>query len=115
MASRSIILARLLHVLAMVLVFMLYTGPARADAIDGHWCAEDGRHLSIDGPAITTPGGERMRGEYRRHYFRYVIPAAEPHAGAVTAMTLVSDDIVHLQVQINAAKMEVWRRCDFTS
>ncbi len=99
----------------MLALTLLFASPARADAIDGHWCAEDGRHLSIDGPKITTPGGKSLRGDYSRHFFRYVIPAAEPHTGAPTAMTLVSDDVMHLQVQIDAAKMETWRRCDFTS
>ena len=108
-------LPRLTPVILLALALMLSAGPARADAIDGHWCAEDGRHLSIDGPAITTPGGERMRGDYRRHFFSYVIPAAEANAGAVTAMRLISEDVVHLKVQIDAAKMEIWRRCDFTS
>ena len=94
---------------------ILSAGPAQADAIDGHWCAEDGRHLSISGPAITTPGGKKLTGTYRRHYFSYVIPDPEPHAGAPTAMTLINDDVVHLKVMIDAAKTEIWRRCDFTS
>lgn len=99
----------------LALLLTLPAGPARADAIDGHWCAEDGRHLSIEGPAITTPGGKRMRGDYRRHYFSYVIPAAEPNAGAITNMTLINDNELRLKVQIDAAKTETWRRCDFTS
>jgi len=115
MTTRITILVRLVATLPVLSLALLLASPARADAIDGHWCAEDGRHLSIDGPAITTPGGERMRGDYQRHYFSYVIPASEPHAGEATAMTLVSDDVVHLKVQIDAAKMEVWRRCDFTT
>ena len=115
MTTRNSTLARLVPTLAMLSLALLFANPAQADAIDGHWCAEDGRHLSIDGPAITTPGGNRMRGDYRRHHFSYVIPASEPNAGAATAMTLVSDDVVHLKVLIDAAKMEVWRRCDFTT
>ncbi|NNG05148.1 MAG: hypothetical protein HKM95_13775 [Inquilinus sp.] len=109
------VLARLAPLPLLALALLLPPGTARADAIDGHWCADDGRHLSIEGPAITTPGGKRLSGQYRRHYFSYVVPASEPNAGAATAMTLVSDDIVHLKVLIDAAKTEVWRRCDFTS
>ncbi len=115
MTTRKPVLALLVPALPALSLALVATSPARADAIDGHWCAEDGRHLSINGPAITTPGGERMRGDYRRHHFSYVIPAAEPHAGAVTAMTLVNDDELRLRVQIDAAKTEIWRRCDFTS
>ena len=115
MAAKTLHLLRQAPVALLALVLMLPAGPARADAIDGHWCAEDGRHLSIEGPAITTPGGMRMRGDYRRHYFSYVIPAAEPNAGATTNMTLINDDELRLKVQIDAAKTETWRRCDFTS
>jgi hypothetical protein len=113
MTTRISILARLVSTLPVLA--LVFASPAQADAIDGHWCADDGRHLSIDGPAITTPGGKQMSGDYRRHFFSYVIPAAEPNAGSMTAMTLVSDDVVHLKVQIDAAKMEIWRRCDFTT
>ncbi len=99
----------------LALLLTLPAVPALADAIDGHWCAEDGRHLSIEGPAITTPGGAQMRGDYRRHYFSYVIPASEPNAGATTNMTLINHNELRLKVQIDAAKTETWRRCDFTS
>ena len=115
MATGTAIARRLTIATLFALGLALPATSVRADAIDGHWCAEDGRHLSIAGPAITTPGGKKLTGDYRRHYFSYVIPAAEPHAGAATAMTLVSDDVVHLKVLIDAAKTEIWRRCDFTS
>ena len=39
------------------LAYGLAPGGARADAIDGHWCAPDGRVMTIEGPAILTPGG----------------------------------------------------------
>lgn len=115
MTPRILALSRLASFVPLLALALLFADPARADAIDGHWCAEDGRHLSIDGPGIVTPGGKTLRGDYRRHFFRYIIPAAEPHAGTPTTMTLVSDAIMHLKVQIDAAKMETWRRCDFTS
>ena len=115
MAAKTPRLLNRSPVALLAAMLMLAAGPARADAIDGHWCAEDGRHLSISGPAITTPGGRHMRGNYRRHDFSYVIPAEEPNAGATTAMTLINDDELRLRVQIDAAKTETWRRCDFTS
>jgi hypothetical protein len=114
MTTRIALLARLVSPVPILALVLLLASPARADAIDGHWCAEDGRHLSIDGPAIVTPSGKSLRGDYRRHFFSYVIPTPEAHAGAAMAMTLVSDDVVHLKAQIDAAKMEIWRRCDFT-
>ena len=113
--TRLIALFALIAPIALATLALLAAGPARADAIDGHWCAEDGRHLSIDGPAIVTPSGKPLHGDYHRHFFHYTVPDPEPYAGAMVGLTLVSDDIVHLKAQIDAAKMEIWRRCDFTS
>jgi hypothetical protein len=42
---------------------------AQADAIDGHWCAADGRVMTIEGASILTPGGAKMTGDYSRHAF----------------------------------------------
>jgi hypothetical protein len=89
---------------------LLATGPARADAIDGHWCWQT-RHMQIQGPAIVTPGGKQTTGTYTRHAFSYVVPAAEPDAGQAIDMTLVSEDIVHLRVGRTTGEPQVWRRC----
>jgi len=97
----------------VLVVILLPAGGALADAIDGNWCARNGRHLSIDGPRITTPGGTRTTGEYDRHAFSYTVPAAEPGAGSVVSMILVDDDTIHLKIA--AAPLEVWRRCDLTT
>jgi len=49
-----------LVVSALALAAGLLTAvPARADAIDGNWCAGDGRSMTISGPAIVTPGGKK--------------------------------------------------------
>jgi hypothetical protein len=34
---------------------IMQPGPVRADATDGEWCSENGRHLSIQGSKIITP------------------------------------------------------------
>src|SRR5437879_13175041 len=68
--------------LAAALAFMFaLAGTARADAIDGEWCASDGAHMSIAGPDVTTPGGMRIKGNYSRHAFDYVVPTGETGAG----------------------------------
>lgn len=85
--------------------------PARADAIDGHWCAEDGRYLNIRGPVLTTAGGRRVDGDYTRHGFRHVVPDGEPGAGADAVLTLVSDRVVHRVVGAAGGAPEIWRRC----
>lgn len=89
--------------------------PARADAIDGTWCAVDGRIMEIHGPAITTPGGIETIGSYSRHAFSYEIPAGEAGAGATVSMSLMSEDIVHLTVGDRPGEPEVWQRCETTS
>jgi hypothetical protein len=73
------------HVASIVIAaasFIPFAAPARADAIDGDWCAKDGRHFFIQGPAITTPGGKAIQGNYRRHSFSYVVPPGETNAAS---------------------------------
>lgn len=62
---------------AVAMIWLVGSSGARADAIDGNWCAEDGRTLTINGPRITTPAGSTITGDYSRHGFVYVIPANE--------------------------------------
>ncbi len=86
---------------------------AQADAIDGEWCAADGRRLSISGPAITTPGGARITGEYTRHHFRYVVPPAESGEGDTVEMSLRSEEEVWV-ITRPGASVEAWHRCPNT-
>ena len=93
---------------ASVLAF-LPAAPALADAIDGDWCHADGRRLSIAGPDITTPAGNRLKGEYDRHHFSYVVPAGEAGAGATVRMVLLSE--LQMRLQPPAGEQQDWRRC----
>lgn len=93
---------------ASVTIVLLQT-PARADAIDGSWCHEDGRRLSILGPLIVTPAGTRTQGDYSRHGFAYVAPVGEAQAGTAIRMTLINDNLMRLAAGENAP--EHWRRC----
>jgi hypothetical protein len=83
--------------------------PALADAIDGNWCRADGKRISIDGPAIVTPGGQHAKGDYSRHAFSYVIPGGESGAGATVSIQLLSEYLAHAR-QGNGP-VEEWRRC----
>ena len=74
------------------------TRPALADAIDGSWCSDDGRQMSIMGPSIVTPGGTRMQGAYTRHSFVYTVPPNEPGSGQEVSMRLLSEIAVQVQV-----------------
>ena len=89
------------------------SGAARADAIDGRWCHQDGRRLAIRGPEIVTPGGNRTSGDYSRHNFSYVVPATEPAAGQTIYMRLLSEYLMHSRLGAPAgeAPPEVWNRC----
>src|SRR6185295_640028 len=96
------------------LAWAFTAGTALADAIDGNWCHPDGRRFTIRGPAIVTPGGASLQGNYERHYFSYPIPAAEPRAGETVFMTLMGEYLVHLRVgkdSANAGPLEEWKRC----
>jgi hypothetical protein len=93
--------------------FAAITSPAMADAIDGHWCAQDGRYVHISGPQIVTPGNNRVSGTYSRHNFSYVVPANEPAAGATITMDLLGEYLMHSYVGPRTAdsKPDVWNRC----
>ena len=92
-----------------LLAVLLGASPARADAIDGHWCAPDGRRINIDGPAIVTPGGRHLQGTYDRHHFSYVVPVPEAQAGETVAMTLMGETAV--SVRAGSAPPQIWNRC----
>ena len=96
------------------LALSMAPGVARADAIDGNWCAPDGRVMSIDGPAIVTPGGSQITGNYSRHAFSYVVPPGESEAGATVLMILLNEETVRIAPG-NGAPEEIWHRCDVTS
>jgi hypothetical protein len=101
--------------LALVLAAVAALVPADrawADAIDGDWCFTDGRHFSIRGSQIVTPGGKHMEGDYDRHAFSYTVPEADAGAGSIVFMTLIVDDTIHLrQGATSTDPAQVWNRC----
>jgi len=86
-----------------------FVSPAHADAIDGNWCRDDGKRMSIDGPAIVTPGGRKITGDYSRHAFSYVVPGGEPGAGATVSIQLLNEHLAHARQ--GSGPVEAWRRC----
>jgi hypothetical protein len=103
---------RQLRTLATAAVILgLSVVAAHADAIDGDWCQADGRHMTIRGPDIVTPGGTKMRGDYSRHSFSYVVPAGEPGAGETVSIVLLNELLAHGRQGGPNAPVQEWRRC----
>jgi len=92
-------------------LLLALSGGARADAIDGEWCASDGAHMSIAGADITTPGGTRMKGNYSRHAFDYVVPAGEAGTGETVNILLRSEYFAVSRQGPSTAPLKEWRRC----
>ena len=86
------------------------THPAFADAIDGDWCRLDGKHMTIRGPAIVTPGGQQISGNYTRHFFSYVVPSGETGEGAAVEIRLLNENLAHERRAGDTAVHE-WQRC----
>jgi len=95
--------------LAIAGLVLFGMGSARADAIDGDWCHSDGRRLSIAGPDITTPAGNKLKGDYDRHHFSYVVPAGEPGSGSAVSMVLLNE--LNMRLKPPAGEEQDWRRC----
>ena len=97
--------------IAAGLIWLVITGNASADAIDGDWCRADGKRMSIRGPDIITPAGGHTRGEYSRHAFSYVVPANEIGAGDQVSIILLSEYLAHARQGNENAPVQVWNRC----
>ena len=103
--------------LPLAVVILLATSTAAlADAIDGDWCSADGSHMTIEGENVTTPGGTRIKGNYTRHAFDYVVPSGENGSGQ-TVNILLQGEYLALSRQGSAsapqadASIKQWRRC----
>ena len=105
-------------VIAFAVATFAAAPPAFADAIDGQWCAADGRNLTIDGPKIRTPGGQSITGQYSRHEFAYRAPAGDADSGQIVYMRIFDEEdmgLVHFKGGSEAGPVEQWRRCAPTS
>ena len=101
--------------LALSLVVLLIATPVLADTIDGNWCSVEGLHVSIKGPAVVTPSGAQLLGDYSRHNFSYIAPAGEPDAGAKVLMRLAGETRVFVSIEGKAGEPQLWKRCEQVS
>ncbi len=91
-----------------------FAAPARAHVIDGQWCSA-GRTMTIKGSTITTPGGNKIKGNYAYHFFDYIVPPGEPGAGSkVIAKLRDYEEKVDVTSDSNP-KPVTWTRCQITS
>ena len=95
--------------LPTLLLLLSPAGPARADAVDGHWCNKDGRRMHVDGPKMVIPSGKRITADYHRHGFTYVIPPGDKGAGGKVTGEQRGEYILH--VKPAGGGLEVWGRC----
>ena len=100
----------LLLLVLIVMLGLLDTHAALADAIDGAWCHAGSQRLSISGPDIVTAAGSRAKGDYSRHAFAYIAPSGEPGAGTAISMRLINEDTMQLRRGPESAP-ETWLRC----
>ena len=101
-----------LFAFALSITVMLAATAARADAIDGNWCAVDSAlRMSIQGPSITTPGGSQIQGNYSRHAFDYVVPAGEAGSGQSVNIVLRGEYLALSRQGSSDAPLKEWRRC----
>jgi hypothetical protein len=85
---------------------------ARADAIDGDWCALDSaQRMNIQGANIVTPGGNRLQGNYTRHAFDYVVPSGETGSGQMVNIVLRGEYNAYSRQGAADAPVKEWRRC----
>ena len=102
--------SRLLIVFATI-GLLLQTGVSRADAIDGDWCSTDGMRMSIRAEKITTPGGNRINGNYSRHAFDYVVPQGEDGSGENVNIILRGEYLALSRQGPADAPLREWHRC----
>jgi hypothetical protein len=95
-----------------IFVFLLFTTPAMADAIDGDWCLAE-KHIAITGSKITLPTGTIIEGQYRRHEFLYQVPAGDADAGALIYLQLQGEDNMSLYHLKDGKPVDgqSWLRC----
>jgi hypothetical protein len=110
--ERFMMATRVAAISLALLVFQAVA--ARADAIDGDWCAADGQRMSIKGASITTPGGKTIEGNYTRHAFDYVIPSGEQGSGEAVNILLRGEYLAVSRQGSSSAPLKEWRRCKET-
>ncbi len=105
------------YLLKALVSLVLSAGFARADAIDGDWCNQDGSQIFIAGSSIRLTDGTTLTGTYTRHQFSYVAPSGDAEEGKVILFVQRSEEEMR-RVRDPKAMPEhadIWQRCRNTS
>jgi hypothetical protein len=100
---------RFLSMFPVAAAILMGSATAHADSIDGNWCHDLGKRMTISGSTIVTPAGSRTIGNYGRHDFSYVVPVGDPGAGTKIEMVLMGE--LRVQVKEGNAPPVIWNRC----
>jgi hypothetical protein len=93
------------------LAALVFATPAFADSIDGKWCSEDGRRITIDGSlGIWGTAGLKISGDYFRYTYVFAMPSGEPEAGQRVEMRFRRVD-QSIAVKIGEGEPKLWRKC----
>lgn len=100
------------------LTLLAFAGPAQAGALDGTWCAPDGRRITVAGTDVLTPGGQRTTGAYNGQAFHFQVPPNEWDSGKSIWMVLKAPDSARVSTlaenQQGPPPHDRWRRCAAT-
>jgi hypothetical protein len=98
-------------------VLALSAGIARADALDGDWCNQDGSQIFIGGSSIRLSDGTVVEGNYTRHKFSYVAPLGDLESGREILFVLRSEEEMRRvrDPQAMPEHTDIWQRCRNTS
>ncbi|MCU0819042.1 MAG: hypothetical protein MUF11_06980 [Beijerinckiaceae bacterium] len=97
--------------LASGLLALTLASPALADSIDGKWCSEDGRRITIEGSlGLWGTAGLKISGDYLRYTYLFAMPSGEPEAGQKVEMRFRRMDQT-IAVKIGEGEAKIWRKC----
>lgn len=105
------------RLLSALVFFFLALGTAKADAIDGDWCNQDGSNIFIEGPSIRLSDGTVVMGNNTRHAFSYVAPQGDFEAGREIYFRQRSEEEMRRvrDPQAMPEHADIWQRCRNTS
>jgi hypothetical protein len=96
------------------LCVLFTSSPARADQINGTWCAPGGgKSIRVEDASVISPGGKTVTANVVRHHVDFVIPPGEPDAGATFYADQLSDEQIRVTIKSKAGVTapEIWTPC----